>query len=160
MTRLFSFVLLVSSFTAPVTSAQNVPGDESTSTVAATKTTSDSQEVRDIVFASDREGTDNEIWRMRPDGSNPRRLTNNEGVNDNFPVWSPDGSQIAFLSNRDTSSQGFQIFVMDADGSHVRAVGPRKWPLMLWPEWSPDGSEILFSAGGGLLKLLDEIERL
>lgn len=112
-----------------------------------------SLETRDIVFASAREGPDAEIWRMGPDGSNPRRLTQNEGVNDNFPVWSPDGSQIVFLSDRDTTSQGRSVFVMEADGSNVRAVGPSKWPIMSTPEWSPDGSKILFSAGSSLYDL-------
>jgi TolB protein len=114
---------------------------------------SDSLDRRDIVFASERVGSDIEIWRMGADGSNPRRLTHNEGVRDNFPAWSPDRRRIAFLSNRDTSRQGTGIYVMGADGSDVRAVGPRNWPLMLFPEWSPDGRELLFSAGSSLLDL-------
>src|SRR5207253_437430 len=42
----------------------------------------------------------------------PMRLTNNP-ANDQFPRWSPDGTKIAFTSNRDGKEE---IYVMDADG--------------------------------------------
>ena len=45
-------------------------------------------------------------------------LLTNVGAN-NRPVWSPDGTQIAFASNRDGD---FDIYVMDADGSNVQQV--------------------------------------
>ena len=56
--------------------------------------------------------------------------------------WSPDGSRIAFHSDRDDNDE---IYVMDADGSNQinltnsssRDVGP---------VWSPDGSRIAFTS--------------
>ena len=49
---------------------------------------------------------------MDSDGSNQINLTNNEG-DDRHPVFSPDGSKIAFLSFRNGN---FEIYVMDSDG--------------------------------------------
>jgi Tol biopolymer transport system component len=51
---------------------------------------------------------------MDSDGSHPINLTNNL-AEDRHPTWSPDGSQIAFTSNRDGDRE---IFVMGADGSN------------------------------------------
>src|SRR5262249_46375961 len=47
-----------------------------------------------IAFMTDRDGN-YEIYVMNADGSNLRNLTRNKGW-DQYPVWSPDGAQIAF----------------------------------------------------------------
>jgi Tol biopolymer transport system component len=51
-----------------------------------------------IVFASGRNGT-NGIWVMNPDGSGATSLISNVSFNYNDPVWSPNGTKIAFTSN-------------------------------------------------------------
>ena len=52
---------------------------------------------------------------MGMDGSEPVALTG--GLSNNFaPSWSPDGSQIAFGSDRDGNSE---IYVMDAEGRNT-----------------------------------------
>ena len=71
----------------------------------------------EIVFASDRDG-DYDIYVMNSDGSDVRQLTNNDAY-DGYPVWSPDGSKIAFLSSRDNRDNQWSLYVMDADGSNV-----------------------------------------
>jgi Tol biopolymer transport system component len=61
---------------------------------------------------------DGEIFTVGTDGRDVRRLTDNH-VMDTYPVWSPDGSRIAFLSWRNST---LDIFVMEADGSNVRLL--------------------------------------
>ena len=66
----------------------------------------------------------------------------NHPVDDDEPDWSPDGTKIAFVSNRNLGVN--QIYVMDADGSNqIRLTdGPRRKED---PDWSPDGQQIAFT---------------
>jgi Tol biopolymer transport system component len=56
-----------------------------------------------------------EIYVMNSDGSNPTRLTNNTVV-DSDPTFSPDGTKIAFFSDRD-GPRVPEIYAMNTDGS-------------------------------------------
>jgi Tol biopolymer transport system component len=74
------------------------------------------------------------------DGTGPVNLTTSPGVEEKSPVFSPDGSRIAF------AIVGSGIWVMDSDGTD---------PLQLssgaddsWPTWSPDGAQLAFSRMG------------
>ncbi len=78
------------------------------------------------------------------DGSAPRELAPAD-----HPAWgasfSPDGSRIAFAIS---TADGFQLEVMDADGTHRRVVvppvGTGTWTYDLVYVWSPDGRSIAF----------------
>jgi TolB protein len=70
-------------------------------------------------------------------------LTTDKGVADWGPAWSPDGSEIAFNSDRDTPGR-LRGFVMDPEGGAVRRIGGDIW--VEYPAWSPDGSELAFMA--------------
>ncbi len=98
---------------------------------------------RDIVFAarsaSSPDSRTLEIFTMRPDGTGVRQLTAGApGESSNFPVWSPDGRQIAYRN------QG-AIHVMDKDGEHDRIVVQLDSVTARRPQWSPDGRSILFA---------------
>ena len=59
-----------------------------------------------------------DIWTVPLAGGTARRLTIHEGY-DTSPVWSPDGKQIAFSSDRFGNND---IFVMDANGSMPKRI--------------------------------------
>ena len=82
-----------------------------------------------------------EIYVMDADGGNRENLSNHP-VDDEDPDWSPDGTKIAFISNRNDGV--YQVYVMDADGSNqIRLTdGPRQKQD---PDWSPDGQQIAFT---------------
>lgn len=68
-----------------------------------------------------------EIYVMNLDGSNQKRLTNNNG-SDGGPSWSPDGSQLVFQSERDEKTH---IYIMNKDGSSERKITSNGWQ----PAW-------------------------
>jgi TolB protein len=98
-----------------------------------------------IAFVSDRDDN-NEIYSMRSDGKDVRRLTNHP-ANDNSPVWSPDKSRIAFVTNRDADFDT-EIYVMNADGSNPVNLSQNPGGYDGGPAWSPDGSTIAYVMGG------------
>jgi TolB protein len=83
-----------------------------------------------------------EIFLMNADGSGQTNLTNNP-AHDSAPAWSPDGSKIAFVSDRD-GNHG--LYVMNADGTGVTRVTNQ---VDNYPDWSPDGSQIVFHRNTG-----------
>ena len=77
-----------------------------------------------------------EIYVMDRDGSNVRRTDN--AVLDVFPMFSPDGTKIAFNSPRDGNTE---LYAMNADGSAQTRLTDRPGGDSQ-PSWSPDGQKI------------------
>ena len=83
---------------------------------------------------------------MDADGSNVVRLTT-DPADEFMPVWSPDGTTIAFVRNTEKASVSRPaIFTMRPDGSDVRQVSSGDGGSDWWPSWSPDGSRLAFAA--------------
>ncbi len=79
---------------------------------------------------------------MNADGLGQTRLTTNP-AGDGEPAWSPDGTKIAFTSDRDGNSQ---IYVMNAaDGSGQTNLTNNAAFIVGTPAWSPDGTKIAFT---------------
>jgi Tol biopolymer transport system component len=103
-----------------------------------------------IVFSRDPDDPNNpfqdsEIWVMNADGTGQSQLTDTAGVN-MHPVFSPSGSQIAFISTRGDS--GPEVYVMNADGSGQTQLTNSPGHMGTYnPAFSPDGSKIAFGGG-------------
>ena len=104
-----------------------------------------------IYFNSVRTGT-MQIWRMRPDGSQPEQVTFDES-NDWFPHISPDGKWIVYLAfpaDMDPWTHPFYrhcyIRLMPASGGVPRTIGYiyGGQGSMNTPGWSPDSKRIAF----------------
>ena len=84
-----------------------------------------------IVFSNSTE----DVYMVNADGSGLTRLTTNP-AHDFDPTLSPDGTLIAFRSERDGNNE---VYVMNADGSEQEDVSSD--PAEDWgPTWSPDGA--------------------
>ena len=84
-----------------------------------------------IVFSGIDEGRF-DIYTMNPDGGNLRRLTENQGKNED-PAWSPDGRYIVFSSNREGR---YQLYIMNANGQNQKKITSLKGEQTS-PSWSP-----------------------
>jgi hypothetical protein len=95
-----------------------------------------------IAFASVRDSLYWELYVMRPDGSDVRRLTWWEDASDLSPSWSPDGTRLVFASKRDGN---WEIYIMDREGGNLTRLTDHEADDTN-PAWSPDGSRIAFAS--------------
>ncbi len=81
------------------------------------------------------------LWMVNSEGRcKPRPFTSGK-QNDTHPRWSPDGKQIAFLSNRH-DEKDTQIYLIPTDGGEARKLTDLKGRIRTF-HWSPDGRKLL-----------------
>jgi len=83
-----------------------------------------------------------DIWVVPTKGGNARQLTQHT-AKDSSPVFSPDGSEIAFVSNR---NPGNQVYIMSSKGGQPRQLTHHTEGYQL-EQWCPSGDELLVKAG-------------
>ncbi len=98
-----------------------------------------------IAFHRVAAGKPTRIFKVRANGTHLTQISKDPSVEDLFPAWSPDGKQIAF-TRYDDSAGLVAVFVMRADGTHVRQVTPSKYGGQ-FSQWSPDGTRLVFGGG-------------
>ncbi len=99
-----------------------------------------------IAFLSTRDGNA-EIYATDSDWTGIVRLTRHPAI-DSYPAWSPDGTKIAFTSNRRNGST-YEIYIMDADGKRPVRLTTNRRQVPAFdesPSWSPDGRSIAFAS--------------
>ena len=122
-----------------------------------------SSDGKKVVFTSDR-GGDLDIYTMNIDGTHVRQLTRTLGY-DGGPWWSPDGKKICFRAYHPETLQEIadykallkqhlirpttlDLYVMNADGSHLRRItSDRPANIASFaPSWTPDGKSLVFAS--------------
>jgi tricorn protease len=84
-----------------------------------------------------------EIFTVPVTNGDPRNLTHSSNADDRAPIWSPDGSKVAWFSD---NGEGYGLMIASQDGLGAPrrlSIGESK---MAWkPTWSPDGTRIAFN---------------
>jgi Tol biopolymer transport system component len=97
-------------------------------------------------------GTTGGVWMIDPDGNNEHPIVSDTPafVPELDPVWSPDGSQIAFDSPFGDAALSDHLYIMNSDGSGAHLVSLPVGNTLgdSWqPTWSPDGRQLAFVRG-------------
>lgn len=84
-----------------------------------------------------------DLWIANRDGSNPRRLTIDEG-RESTPIFSPDGKLIAFEAEYDGNTD---VFIVSVNGGVPKRLTWHPYYEGV-QDFSPDGKKVLFFLNG------------
>ena len=88
------------------------------------------------------------IWTMRPDGTGLKQVTSGHG-DDREPRISPDGSTIAFTSDR-AFEGSYDIWTVAMEGGEPKRITSAAADEF-GPSWAPDGKRLAFISGVGVV---------
>ena len=94
-----------------------------------------------IIFSWNRDG-DFDLYLMDADTQTIVSPLTDNTASDISPVWSPDGSRIAFASN---VNGNYEIYVINVNTGESDALTNNNWDD-LYPAWSPNGKQIAFTS--------------
>ena len=98
-----------------------------------------------------------DIFTVPIENGPTRNLTRSSDAHDKWARWSPDGSRIAFVSDRDGDDE---IYVIPQDGSgEPQQLTDDGQAMRYAPEWAPDGDRLAFSDKDGKLYVLEIASR-
>ncbi|HKA20254.1 MAG TPA: S9 family peptidase [Blastocatellia bacterium] len=87
------------------------------------------------------------IWIVDVKTSTAKQITSGDDWNDNDPQWSPDGTRIAFVSNRTgkeyDENRNVDVWVIGSDGGQITKISDHEEGDNS-PRWSPDGKTIAY----------------
>lgn len=85
-----------------------------------------------------------DIFSVPVENGDPRNLTQSSQAADRRPLWSPDGREIAWFSDKD--GQAYALYIIDQEGTkEPRKISIGESKLAWTPKWSPNGKFIAFT---------------
>jgi len=120
---------------------------------------------RRIWFDSDRadpgSGINRELFTMRPDGTNIRRITHTAAYAEDGPDVSPDGRRVVFSRSPAGAEEAEELFTMRPDGSQVHRLGSgTRFHAEFWPQWTADGTQVLYQDLSSARDVANQIWRI
>jgi len=95
-----------------------------------------------------------DIFTIPVENGNARNLTHSNEAADRRPLWSPDGRQIAWFS--DKGGEGYALYINNQEGSgEPRKIAIGESRLAWEPTWSPDGKYIAFDDNRARLEVVE-----
>ena len=110
----------------------------------------------DLVALQSYAGGTFHIWTMKPDGTGLKQVTTGHG-DDREPRLSPDGTMIAFSSDR-AFKGSYDVWTVKVDGSDLKQV-TNSAADEYEPNWSHDGKKLVFVSGVGIqAKMIEAVD--
>jgi TolB protein len=101
---------------------------------------------------------DTDVFWVNPVTGDAFNITKTPGSEERYPIWSPDGKQVVFSSNRGTKAADpftgpFNLYIANADGTNLRQLTHQQAPAVYYfPSWTADGKQIWFSLADDVQK--------
>jgi len=95
-----------------------------------------------------------DIFTVPVENGDARNLTHSSGTADRRAIWSPDGKEIAWFS--DKATQDYALYITDQEGTkEPRKISIEESKLGWNPSWSPNGKYIAFTDNAVRIKIVE-----